>query len=1387
MGLLNRKRKLSITVLAALVIAALVLVFFLNLSFRSANADVMTNYSYRRPVTLENTATSKSFQVDTNGTLTSSLVAYYPMQGNSQDFFSSNNGSDSSMTYGTSYGKISQGASFNGSGSYIQTPNLSAINSNSQPYSFEVWFKATAAGVIVDETGSTSINAGWHQDFIEILSSGNVMVRVYSLTAVTAGTASFNTWNQVILTYDGTTVRSYLNGVAGGTTTGTRSSPGASGYSEYINFGATDTTNMGSGAWFNGSMDEIGIWSKTLSAQEISDLYNSGNGQTMVLSGTTLTNSSVLIQNPVYNDTGLVGSWHMEGNSNDSSGNADNGSDLNMAYGTSYGKVGQGANFNGSSSYINIPNSTAFDVSNYTIAAWVYSTNYSQDMFIFEKGPVNTQYSLFFESGSVVQRSYNSSGGLFINQYTTLANAGISNSNWYYIVSTYNGSLINLYVNGVLKSSVAVSGALQTGQSGERIGAYGGSSPSYYFNGDIDEVRVYGRALSSTEVTGLYQAHAALNYQDVRFVDSNGTTFLSYYRPTDGKFWVTVPSIPFGTKTIYVVYGNATDTDSSYQSNAPTGLVGDWNMDEPTVGTVHDSSGNNNNGTETATAVVSGEINNARSFNGSSSYIQMSSPVVSSGTAMSVSLWVWNNSATQSQDVTIFTNQNDTGNYGMILSRTTSGTSNAWSVFFGGGNGSWYGYGSNTFSIPVGVWTHLVCIVNGTTIQVYQNGIPIVNYSPGSVNPSFTSSHNLELGSDTYGASGRFFNGYIDDVRIYNTALSATQAKGLYSYTSATLVLPEDPINPITVTSASPSVGSPSGGTNVTVGGTGFFNAYQRPITITNGGGSVLTDYQVQVTTPIYNETGLLGSWHMEGNSQDSSGNNNNGTDTSVTYSTSSGEFGQGASFNGSTSSILTPKIPLTGSFTIAAWVKIPSSLGANYNTIVYKGTSGSAVNQNYSFIIRTSTSKLEFYMGNGSTYNSVLGNTALSIGSWYHVAVTFDGSALRLYVNGSLDNSTTTTITPTDQGTNTQIGMAIDTGVTPNGGPMNGYIDEVRIYNRTLSSTEITGLYQAHAADNYQNVRFFDADGITPLSYWMQQDGVFWVRVPSIPAAGKTIYVKYGSPNMTSASNGNNTFVMFDDFKGNQIDTTKWVTQILAGSITEANGYLAVVRNGSNTNTIQTLDGISIPNYVVDFSAAASSVASNIQLGIMDANQADGNGYYPFFTTGNAFNIYKRTSGTWTLLQSSVGSYTPGAFANYETVKNGSNFSFYSNGTQVGSTQSIAVGGTTYILAPRVWNESPGEGGTLDLYNFRVRQYASTQPTTSVGAEVAAPPSVSFGSNTATTTTFNSSNSVSAITPAGSAGAVNVSVTNPDGTLGTLSNGFVYGNVNSGVLMLFD
>ena len=79
----------------------------------------------------------------------------------------------------------------------------------------------------------------------------------------------------------------------------------------------------------------------------------------------------------------------------------------------------------------------------------------------------------------------------------------------------------------------------------------------------------------------------------------------------------------------------------------------------------------------------------------------------------------------------------------------------------------------------------------------------------------------------------------------------------------------------------------------------------------------------------------------------------------------------------------------------------------------------------------------------------------------------------------------------------------------------------------------------------NGGDIRFTASDGVTLLPYWIESwdagssSASLWVKVPSIPAAGATVYLYYGNSSATSAANGFNTFDFFDDFSSGSIDIT--------------------------------------------------------------------------------------------------------------------------------------------------------------------------------------------------------------------------------------------------------
>ena len=218
-----------------------------------------------------------------------------------------------------------------------------------------------------------------------------------------------------------------------------------------------------------------------------------------------------------YNRGAPVGWWRMDEGEGatvyDHSGNENHGTMTNMDPATDWvdGKINKALDFDGGDDRIIIPASTTFDVQNLSISAWVYSSNFTQSGFIFEKGLVNTQYSFFFAGGSVCFRTYNSSGS-GDSLYKTLAELGISNGNWYHIVATYNGSFKKIYVNGVEKGSAVYAQVLRTGLgTNQAIGSFGGGN-GYFYNGQIDDVRVFNYALTAEQIKQVYN-NGAVNFR----------------------------------------------------------------------------------------------------------------------------------------------------------------------------------------------------------------------------------------------------------------------------------------------------------------------------------------------------------------------------------------------------------------------------------------------------------------------------------------------------------------------------------------------------------------------------------------------------------------------------------------------------------------------------------------------------------------------------------------------------------------------------------------------------------------------------------------------------------------------------------------------------------
>ena len=171
------------------------------------------------------------------------------------------------------------------------------------------------------------------------------------------------------------------------------------------------------------------------------------------------------------------------------------------------------------------------------------------------------------------------------------------------------------------------------------------------------------------------------------------------------------------------------------------------------------------------------------------------------------------------------------------------------------------------------------------------------------------------------------------------------------------------------------------------------------------------------------------------------------GTISNTTWA-ATGKYGKALQFNGTNALVTVPdaaSLHLSTGMTLEAWVN-PSTVNANWRDVIYKG------NDNY-YLEATSTnaSRPDAGMIAGGSYADAFGTAALAANTWSYLTETYDGSTLRLYVNGTQVASTAHTGTIATSTNPLQIG-----GDSIYGQYFAGLIDEVRVYNVALTAAQI-------------------------------------------------------------------------------------------------------------------------------------------------------------------------------------------------------------------------------------------------------------------------------------------------------------------------------------------
>lgn len=432
----------------------------------------------------------------------------------------------------------------------------------------------------------------------------------------------------------------------------------------------------------------------------------------------------------------MVGYWSFTGNADDESGNGNNGT-VNGAtlVADRFGNPNSAYSFDGMDDYIDVPHSSSLQVSSYvTISAWVKMDEATSGIVI-----VKGNYGHLWDYGLSTSWSYPSypeSGGEFvINEYRDLNDKF---NRWHHFAVTVdeiNGNLLKIYMDGIEMTGLLCRANDINFTSGNYIRPtsgtlkFGGIPASYSFKGLVDDIRIYNRTLSTSEIDAIYVGE----------------------KP--------IPENPDGLIAYYPFNGNANDESGNNLHATVTNAI-------PTI----DRFGNENSAFE---------------FDGNSGTERYISSHIGQYDTISFSAWfksdipttmypsVLNYGSSNRLDVSMLGNHPDyisSGDIGKLSAGAAA--SGAWSPLI-----------VSDSIVADNKWHQMVvCYVPNDSIYFYLDN---VNMGSAAYSPNNPADDLLYIGRQINDNAGSVmhqthFDGSIDDIRIYSKKLEETEITDLY-------------------------------------------------------------------------------------------------------------------------------------------------------------------------------------------------------------------------------------------------------------------------------------------------------------------------------------------------------------------------------------------------------------------------------------------------------------------------------------------------------------------------------------------------------------------------------------------------------------------------------
>jgi RHS repeat-associated protein len=436
----------------------------------------------------------------------------------------------------------------------------------------------------------------------------------------------------------------------------------------------------------------------------------------------------------------------------------------------------------------------------------------------------------------------------------------------------------------------------------------------------------------------------------------------------------------------------------------------DWTTEEATP-RLEDLSGRGNHGTISGPIPVPGKVGVARAFDGVDDVVTV--PAASSLNTASFTAALW------------FNRDTFTTSQGLIGKASFPNSWRIWTRTDGkieaDAKNDAIGNLVSLTTVAAGRWYHVALTFDGTTARLYVNGVQEASAATGD----WGGAYNVAVWvGDTDSTSP--FDGLIDEVRVFNAALNATNLGALFTNAYGRL--------------SSSSIAYDDIGNVVTV-----YEPTTKPRTL---------HYDMETL--------------LSGRMEDLSGHGGSGT--LVGTASATGRIGLARSFGGNGDRIQGPNLDVGTTFSVSLWVNPTSGQVDGEGVLVKK---------DYTFSITLTSARIvNAYIYNGASWQLVSSNATLPAGTWTHVAVTYAASGVNtatyVYLNGAKDNARTLTGLAAASSNAAMLGALTSTFQR-----LKGAEDEVQVFDLTLSAAEVSQLFLGTEKGFYDK-QYFDSLGRT-------------------------------------------------------------------------------------------------------------------------------------------------------------------------------------------------------------------------------------------------------------------------------------------------------------------